>query len=101
VAGLSPADVRDDRQCGRTTRTGQPAEWRKEPYELSPPGDKYLVWVDGLDHGFGGVTGVFLNPRNKPNANHVAWTKFVTLAFWEAYLGRNDAARAGCDRTDW
>ncbi len=27
------------------TRTGQPAVWRKQPYELSPPGDKYLVWV--------------------------------------------------------
>ena len=56
------------------TRTGQPAEWRKQPYELSPPGDKYLVWVDGLDHGFGGITGVSINPRNKPNADHVAWT---------------------------
>ena len=76
------------------TRTGQPAEWRRQPYELSPPGDKYLVWVEGLDHGFGGITGVFFNPRNKPNPEHVAWTKFVTLAFWEAYLKQHDAARA-------
>ena len=76
------------------TRTGQPAVWRKQPYELSPPGDKYLVWVDDLDHGFGGITGVSFNPRNKPNADHVAWTKFVTLAFWEAYLAKHDAARA-------
>ena len=76
------------------TRTGQPAEWRKQPYELSPPGDKYLVWVEGLDHGFGGITGVSLNPRNKPNADHVAWTRYVTLAFWESYLRQHDAARA-------
>jgi hypothetical protein len=31
--------------------------WRKKPYELSPPGDKYLVWVEGMDHGFGGIVG--------------------------------------------
>src|SRR5262245_51240371 len=53
------------------TRTGQPAEWRKKPYELSPPGDKHLVWVDGLDHGYGGITGWNFNPKNKPNADHV------------------------------
>jgi len=76
------------------TRTGQPAEWRKKPYELSPPGDKYLVWVEGLDHGYGGITGVNVNPRNKPNPDHVAWTKIVTLAFWDAYLKQSQEARA-------
>lgn len=76
------------------TRTGQPAEWRKKPYELSPPGDKYLVWVDGLDHGYGGITGVNFNPRNKPNPDHVAWTKIVTRAFWDAYLKQSQEARA-------
>ena len=76
------------------TRTGHPAEWRKKPYELSPLGDKYLVWVDGLDHGYGGITGVSFNPRNKPNADHVAWTKIVTLAFWDAYLKQSQEARA-------
>ena len=77
------------------TRTGQPAVWRKQPYELSPPGDKYLVWVEDLDHGYGGITGVVaFNPRNKPNPEHVAWTKRVTLAFWQAYLRRDDDARA-------
>jgi hypothetical protein len=76
------------------TRTGQPAEWRKKPYELSPPGEKYLVWVEGLDHGYGGITGVNFNPRNKPNPDHVAWTKIVTLAFWDAYLKQSREARA-------
>lgn len=76
------------------TRTGQPAEWRKKPYALSPQGDKYLVWVDGLDHGFGGITGVNFNPRNKPNPDHVRYTKIVTLAFWDAYLKESKEARA-------
>jgi predicted dienelactone hydrolase len=75
------------------TRTGQPAEWRKKPYELSPPGDKYLVWVEGLDHGYGGITGWNFNPRNKPNADHVRYTKILTKAFWDAYLKENGEAR--------
>src|SRR5262245_11285152 len=57
------------------TRTGQPAVWRKKPYELAPPGDKYLFWVEGLDHGFGGISGARLpgNVRlmnNKVNEDH-------------------------------
>lgn len=76
------------------TRTGQPAEWRRKPYELSPPGDKYLVWVDGLDHGYGGIPGVRFNPRNQDNPDHVRWTKQATVAFWDAYLKDNAAARA-------
>jgi predicted dienelactone hydrolase len=75
------------------TRTGQPAEWRKKPYELSPPGDKYLVWVEGLDHGYGGITGWNFNPRNKPNAEHVRFTKILTRAFWDAYLKDSGEAR--------
>lgn len=76
------------------TRTGQPAEWRKKPYELSPPGDKYLVWVEGLDHGYGGITGANFSQRNRPNPDHVAWTKVVTVAFWDAYLKQSGEARA-------
>jgi predicted dienelactone hydrolase len=75
------------------TRTGQPAEWRKQPYELSPAGDKYLVWVEGLDHGYGGISGWNFNPRNKPNADHVRYTKMATLAFWDAYLKHSPQAR--------
>lgn len=76
------------------TRTGQPAEWRKKPYELSPGGDKYLVWVEGLDHGYGGVPGVSFNPRNQKNDDHVKLTKIATLAFWDAYLKDGAEARA-------
>src|SRR4029453_14801 len=75
-------------------RTGQPAEWRKKPYELSPPGDKFLVWIEGLDHGYGGITGVNVNPKNKPNADHVRYTKMATLAFWDAYLKEDSEAKA-------
>jgi predicted dienelactone hydrolase len=75
------------------TRTGQPAQWRKKPYELSPPGDKFLVWVEGLDHGYGGISGWNFNPRNKPNPDHVRYTKIATLAYWDAYLKESQEAR--------
>ena len=76
------------------TRTGHPAEWRKQPYELSPPGDKYLVWISGLDHGYGGITGGNLSGRNQPNDDHIRYTKIATLAFWDAYLKDSQPARA-------
>ena len=76
------------------TRTGQPAEWRKKPYELSPPGKKYLVWIEGLDHGFGGITGGSFNPKHKLNEDHVRYTKIATLAFWDAFLKDSKEAKA-------
>ncbi len=76
------------------TRTGQPAVWRKKPYELSPPGDKYLLWVEGMDHGFGGVSGLKDGlVKFQTNEDHVKYTKIVTLAFWDAYLKENKEAR--------
>ncbi len=81
------------------TRTGQPAEWRKRPYELSPPGDKYLVWIEGLDHGYGGITGLRFNSKNQTNPDHVLWTQIATVAFWDAYLKDSKQARE-CLRSD-
>jgi dienelactone hydrolase len=77
------------------TRTGQPAEWRKKPYELSPPGDKYLVWVEGMDHGFGGVSGLKGGlVQFQSNADHIRYTKMITLAFWDAFLKGDTEAKA-------
>ena len=72
------------------TRTGKPAEWRKQPYELSPTGDKFLVWIEGLDHGFGDITESALF---RYNADHIAWTQATTLAFWDDYLKQSESAR--------
>lgn len=69
----------------------QEAKLRKRPFEWSPTGDKYLVWVEGLDHGFGGIAG---NPLRTKNADHVNYTKMATLAFWDAYLLESKEARA-------
>jgi predicted dienelactone hydrolase len=77
------------------TRTGQPAVWRKKPYELSPSGDKYLVWVEGMDHGFGGVSGLKDGlVKFQSNEDHIRYTKMITLAFWDAFLKGEAEAKA-------
>ena len=75
------------------TRTGQPAEWRRQPYELSPPGDKHLIWIEGLDHGYGGISGA-RNFRNRRNEDHVRYTRIATLVFWDTYLKDSAEARS-------
>jgi dienelactone hydrolase len=32
-------------------------EWRRQPYDLSPPGDKFLLTLTGADHYLGGSVG--------------------------------------------
>ncbi|MCL4201627.1 MAG: serine hydrolase [Pirellulaceae bacterium] len=77
------------------TRTGQPAVWRKKPYELSPPGDKYLMWVEGMDHGFGGISGLKDGlVKFQSNQDHIRYTKIITLAFWDAFLKGDLEAKA-------
>ena len=67
------------------------AEYRKKSYEFAPAGHKILVWVEGLDHGFGGISGSRLWP---PNADHLSISRSATLAFWDAHLKKNPDARA-------
>lgn len=69
----------------------QPAD-RVLPYENMPAPDKYLAWFDGGDHGvFGGGGG-----RNKsgPRDPEIQGdVKAISLAFWDAYLKDDAAAR--------
>jgi dienelactone hydrolase len=59
---------------------GQGVDWKKEPYELSPPGDKYLVVIDGANHfSFGGRLG----PRSSGVTDAV---NACSTHFWNAYL---------------
>ncbi len=64
---------------------GQGAGWKKELFELSPAGDKYLVFIEGANHvSFGGM---------KPGGITDA-VKASTLAFWNAYLKGDASAKA-------
>jgi len=70
-------------------RTGNPAEWRREPYTFSPPGNKYLVWIEGLDRTYGGL----ILPAWGDDAQAANWIKDTTLAFWDAHLKQDAQAR--------
>lgn len=64
---------------------GQGPEWKQEPFERSPAGDKYLVFIEGANHvAFGGARpGVITEV-----------VQAGTLAFWNACL-KDDAAAKG------
>jgi predicted dienelactone hydrolase len=72
-------------------RPGKEFEWRREAFEGSPSGDKYLVIMDGATHfHFGGgppggsrLAGIGGNRGGDQYTPHV---KDVSLAFFDAYL---------------
>jgi dienelactone hydrolase len=36
-------------------RKGEPYTWRLEPFKYAPPGDKFLLFIEGAHHGFGTI----------------------------------------------
>ena len=69
-------------------RTSNPPEWRTEPYRFVRPGDKYLLWVEGMDGGYAGLcTGEEIDPAP------AAFVRDVTTAFWDAHLKGDAQAR--------
>jgi predicted dienelactone hydrolase len=67
-------------------RPGHDANWRKEPFDLSPPKNKHLLVIEGANHfsyGGGPVNGRLLN-RNADAYGPLV--KASTIAFWDAYL---------------
>ena len=79
----------------RSSRTGNTAKWRTEPYQFSPPGNKYLVFVEGLTSDYGGIVGVegVRSVRSAPIEAHLGYTQISTTAFWDSYLKDSQAAK--------
>ena len=74
--------------------TGQSPDWKQEPFKYSPPGDKYLVFIEGANHfSFGGFGG-----RETDVTRIVSAT---SLAFWQAYLKDDDNARKSLKSADF
>lgn len=69
-------------------RTGNPPEWRTEPFEFARPGDKYLIVIDGLDNRYAGLI-----DGQRPTEPLACWIKSSTLAFWDAHLKAAEDAR--------
>ncbi len=61
-------------------------ESRQDPYKYSSSKDKFLVWIEGANHGLGGISGLRNERRNAPNADHLMWVQTASLAFFDGYL---------------
>ena len=67
--------------------------WRLQVYENMPAGDKYLVYVDGMHHGFGGISGVTWRGAGPDNRDQVKITQQTVLAFFDAYVRGDEKAK--------
>ncbi|TWT45716.1 Alpha/beta hydrolase family protein [Phycisphaerae bacterium RAS1] len=70
---------------------------RRHPFEYAPPGDKYLVYIDGATHGAyqGRETARILREGTPDNIDYITdVVAFGTLSFLDAYLKNDPAARA-------
>ncbi|MFW6336927.1 MAG: alpha/beta hydrolase family protein [Phycisphaeraceae bacterium] len=82
-------------------RDGQHVSWRLDPFRFAASREKYLLYIEGAQHDFGGIAGA-ARYRNAgdANADHLAYVKSTSLAFWDAYLKSGDDARAYLQRDD-
>jgi len=70
-----------------SSRTGNPPEWRTEPFIYSPSdGRKHLIFITSLDSKYGGLT--FNKITNKDIIDYI---ETATINYWNAYL-KNDGA---------
>ncbi len=70
--------------------TGEPASWRLGAFSELPAQTKYLMFVEGAHHNFGGISGVQYLGAGESNPDHVYFIKSSSLAFWDSQL-KSDA----------
>lgn len=74
-------------------RNREDVDWRLDPFRLAESRDKYLLYVDGAHHDFGGIGGgVAYRNAGPANSSHLAYVKSTTVAFWDAFLQGDSAA---------
>lgn len=82
-------NITGSKDMGATT---DDPNWKREPFVFAPPGDKYEVWMDGADHGLGGISGnisAFVDDEHQRKI-----VEQTTLAFWRAYIAGDADALA-------
>jgi len=68
-------------------------EWRRQPYDLIAPGDKYLLVLEGADHYLGGLVGRDDLPRSSAAAAYLKAFNRASLLFFDAWLKGDLAAQ--------
>ena len=74
---------------------GQDWHWKCEPYDLAPPGGKYLAVLDDANHYLGGMT-----PEGHTVPYQLEALALVTTAFLDAHVSELTDARDWLDRID-
>jgi predicted dienelactone hydrolase len=59
---------------------------RRMPFDRSPAGNKFLLWIEGAHHNLGGISGRWFPTSGKPDATILKTVEATTLAFWDKYL---------------
>jgi hypothetical protein len=89
----------------------QDPSWRLDAYQLSPPGGKFAVFIEGASHASviglrsevnaaaAGGPGAGAAPSAEDEATIFEAVRAATLAFWQAYL-TGDARAAAFLRSD-
>ncbi len=71
----------------------QGPQWKKIPFERSQPGDKYHLFIDGANH-MSFITADTLSPARAAQAEAIlGYANSAALAFWDAYLKGEPAAK--------
>ena len=81
--------------------TGRSWTWRRRPFDLSPPGDRYLLVIDGGDHYLGGQVGRDDLPVVDPEGYQVESVNRAIAHFLNAYLRDDAKARLALTSGDW
>ena len=59
---------------------------RRMPFDRSPAGNKYLLWIEGAHHGMGGISGRWFPTAGEANPVFLKTVETTTLMYWDAYL---------------
>ena len=71
--------------------------WRRQPWDLAAPGNKYLLSLDGADHYLGGMVGRDDLPKAERGPLYVAAFTQVGAAFLDAFLRDDPVALRSLD----
>lgn len=72
---------------------GQGPNWKKIPFERSQPGDKYHVFIEGASHMSFIVARTLMPVRAREGEAILGYSNAASLAFWDAYLKADTAAK--------
>lgn len=73
-------------------------QWRRQPYDLIAPGNKFLLTLEGADHYLGGAVGRDDLARSPQADRYVAAFNAASIAFLRTYVTGDAAARTGFER---